>query len=132
MRDLVAGRIDMAILDPPLVELAIREHPEWELHQVELQPDPAFPIMSTKYNVIMGVRKDATALADAINAGIADLWATCQNQAFMAEYGVTNASFFIPPDPNPRVGVDRDEGWVSPTLGADCDANAAAAATPAA
>jgi ABC-type amino acid transport substrate-binding protein len=132
MRDLVAGRIDMAILDPPLVELAIAEHPEWELHQVELQPDPAFPIMSTKYNVVMGIRKDATALADAINAGIAELWDTCQNQAFMAEYGVTNPSFFIPPDPNPRVGVDRPEGWESPTLNPECDASAAgASATPA-
>lgn len=131
MRDLVAGRIDMAILDPPLVELAIAEHPEWDLHQVELQPDPAFPIMSTKYNVVMGVRKDATMLADALNAGIADLWATCQNQAFMAEYGVTNPSFFIPPDPNPRIGVDRPEGWESPTLNPECDANAAGAATPA-
>jgi len=130
MRDLVAGRIDMAILDPPLVELAIKEHPEWNLHQVELQPDPAFPIMSTKYNVVMGVRKEATALADAINAGIAELWATCQNQAFMAKYGVTNPSFFIPPDPNPRVGVDRPEGWISPTLNPECDANAAANATP--
>lgn len=131
MRDLVAGRIDMAILDPPLVELAIAEHPEWELHQVELEPDPAFPIMSTKYNVVMGVRKDATALADALNAGIAELWATCQNQAFMAEYGVTNASFFIPPDPSPRIGVDRPEGWESPTLNPECDANAAGMATPA-
>jgi polar amino acid transport system substrate-binding protein len=132
MRDLVAGRIDMAILDPPLVELAIKEHPEWDLHQVELQPDPAFPIMSTKYNVVMGIRKDATALADAINAGIAELWDTCQNQAFMAEYGVTNPSFFIPPDPNPRVGVDRPEGWESPTLNPACDANATgASATPA-
>ncbi len=130
MRDLVAGRIDMAILDPPLVELAIAEHPEWDLHQVELAPDPAFPIMSTKYNVVMGVRKDATALADALNAGIADLWATCQNQVFMAEYGVTNPSFFIPPDVNPRIGVDREEGWESPTLNPECDANAAGMATP--
>jgi L-cystine transport system substrate-binding protein len=130
MRDLVAGRIDMAILDPPLVELAIREHPEWALHQVELQPDPAFPIMSTKYNVVMGIKKESTALADAVNAEIQNLWATCQNQAFMAEYGVTNPSFFIPPDPNPRVGVDRPDDWVSPTLNPECDASAAA--TPAA
>jgi hypothetical protein len=50
----------------------------------------------------------------------------------MAEYGVTNPSFFTPPDPNPRVGVDREEGWESPTLNPDCDANAAGAeATPA-
>jgi hypothetical protein len=88
--------------------------------------------MSTKYNVVMGIRKDATALADAINAGIAELWDTCQNQAFMAEYGVTNPSFFIPPDPNPRIGVDRPEGWESPTLNPSCDANATgASATPA-
>jgi hypothetical protein len=88
--------------------------------------------MSTKYNVVMGIRKEATALADAVNAGIQELWATCQNQAFMAKYGVTNPSFFIPPDPNPRVGVDRDEGWESPTLNPECDASAAGNATPAA
>jgi polar amino acid transport system substrate-binding protein len=131
MRDLVAGRIDMAILDPPLVALAIKEHPEWDLHQVPLDPDPNFPIMSTKYNVIMGIRKDGTALAEAVNKEIANLWATCTNQALMANYGVTDASFFLPPDPNPRVGVDRPEDWTSPTLGADCDANAGASATPA-
>lgn len=131
MRDLVAGRLDMAILDPPLVALAIKENPDWNLHQVPLQPDPAFPIMSTKYNVVMGIRKDAQALHDAVNAGIAELWANCTNQAIMAKYGVTDASFFEPPDPNPRIGVDRPEGWESPTLGADCDANAAGAeATP--
>ena len=131
MRDLVAGRIDMAILDPPLVALAIKEHPEWDLHQVPLDPDPNFPIMSTKYNVVMGIRKDGTALAEAVNKEIANLWATCTNQALMANYGVTDASFFLPPDPNPRVGVDRAEDWKSPTLGADCDANAGASATPA-
>jgi polar amino acid transport system substrate-binding protein len=131
MRDLVAGRIDMAILDPPLVALAIKEHPEWDLHQVPLDPDPAFPIMSTKYNVIMGIRKDAQELADAVNAEIAKLRETCENQKIMAAYGVTDASFFVPPDPNPRVGVDRPEGWVSPTLNPACDMNAAAA-TPSA
>jgi polar amino acid transport system substrate-binding protein len=129
MRDLVNGRLDIAILDPPLVELAIKEHPEWAVHQVALDPDPAFPIMSTKYNATMGIRKDATGLADAINTQIAKLWATCTNQQIMAEYGVTNPSFFIPPDPNPRVGVDRDERWESPTLNPECDAKAIA--TPA-
>ena len=129
MRDLVAGRLDMAILDPPLVALAIKEHPEWDLHQVPLDPDPNFPIMSTTYNVVMGIRKDATALEDAVNKQIDELWATCKNQQLMATYGVTDASFFTPPDPNPRVGVDREEGWKSPTLNPDCDANAMATPT---
>lgn len=128
MRDLVAGRLDIAILDPPLVELAIAEHPDWDLHQVPLAPDPAYPIMSTTYNVVMGMRKDATGLADAVNAKIRELWATCQNKEMMAKYGVTNAGFFVPPDPSPRIGVDRPEGWESPTLPAECPG---AEATPA-
>jgi polar amino acid transport system substrate-binding protein len=128
MRDLVNGRLDIAILDPPLVALAIKEHPEWDVHQVALDPDPAFPIMSTKYNATIGIRKDATGLAAAINTEIADLWATCTNQQIMAKYGVTDASFFVPPDLNPRVGVDRPEGWRSPTLDPECDADAMATA----
>jgi polar amino acid transport system substrate-binding protein len=31
MQDLLAGRIDMAILDPPLVQYAICLHPEWKI-----------------------------------------------------------------------------------------------------
>src|SRR5512134_3046296 len=56
LRDLVAGRVDMAILDPPLMELYIVQHPEAELHQVPLAPQAdKYPIMSTKYNVVIGV-----------------------------------------------------------------------------
>ncbi|HEU5434563.1 MAG TPA: ABC transporter substrate-binding protein [Thermomicrobiales bacterium] len=128
MRDLVTGRLDIAILDPPLVSLALKEHPEWNLHQVALQPDPKYPIMSTTYNVVMGIRQDAKGLEDAVNGKIDQLWADCENQKIMAQYGVTDPSFFLPPNPNPRVGVDRPADWVSPTLGKDC----AAAATPAA
>jgi L-cystine transport system substrate-binding protein len=124
MRDLVAGRLDMAILDPPLVALAIKEHPEWNLHQVPLAPDPTFPIMSTKYSATIGIRKDETVLADAINDEIANLWANCENQVIMAKYGVTDPSFFTPPNPDPRIGVDRPEGWRSPTLNPDCGSDA--------
>lgn len=130
MRDLVTGRLDMAILDPPLVALAIKEHPDWDLHQVPLDPDPAYPIMSAKYNVVMGIRQEAQALHDVVNARIAALWETCTNQTIMAEYGVTDASFFVPPDPNPRIGVDRPEEWQSPSLGKSCPATAGGTATP--
>jgi cystine transport system substrate-binding protein len=129
MRDLVVGRLDLAILDPPLVEFAIRQNPAWSIHQVPLDPDPAFPIMSTKYNSTMAVRKEATHLANAINAEIGEMWEGCTNQRILARYGVTNRTFFLPPDPNPRVGVDRPEGWESPTLNPGCDATAGAANT---
>ena len=125
MRDLVVGRLDIAILDPPLVALAIKQHPEWDLHQLPLAPDPAYPVMSTTYNATIGMRKDATVLAAAINVEIGKLWAGCQNQQIMAKYGVTDASFFTPPAPNPRAGVDRPADLVSPTLNPACDASGA-------
>ena len=40
LRDLIAGRVDMAILDPPLMQLAIPQNPDWSLHQVPLSPSP--------------------------------------------------------------------------------------------
>jgi polar amino acid transport system substrate-binding protein len=130
LRDVVLGRLDIAILDPPLVALAIKMHPEWGLHQIALEPDPAFPIMSAKYSAVFAIRKDAAALADAVNQQIAGLWAACLNQTIMAKYGVTDPSFFVPPDPSPRVGVDRKEGWKPPTLNPDCDANVLASPVP--
>ena len=47
------------------------------------RPDPAFPIMSTKYNSTMAVRKEATHLADAINAEIGEMWEGCTNQRIL-------------------------------------------------
>jgi polar amino acid transport system substrate-binding protein len=130
IRDLVASRLDIAILDPALVALAVKEHPEWGVHQLPLDPDPAYPIMSTKYNATIGIRLDGAALADAINAQIAQFWNTCENQTIMATYGITDPSFFLPPVPNSRVGVDRPQGWESPILNAACDANTVGRATP--
>jgi len=116
MQDLVAGRVDIAILDPPLMQYAIKEHPEWKLHQVALDPEPdKYPIMSTKYNVIFGVNKDEPELAEAMNAVIRDIWKECTNVKTMANYGLGDKSWFIPPPKNPRVGVDRKADYAAPT-----------------
>lgn len=120
MRDIVEGRIDIAFLDPPLVELAAKEHPDWNIHQVALKSDTKYPIMSTKYNVIMGIKKDETALGEAVNKEIRKLWENCENKQLMAKYGVINPDFFIPPDPDPRVGVDRPADYKAPTSPASC------------
>ena len=59
LRDLIAGRVDMAILDPPLMQLAIQQNPDWKLHQVALKPEPdKYPIMSQEYNVIFGINPE--------------------------------------------------------------------------
>jgi ABC-type amino acid transport substrate-binding protein len=116
MQDLVAGRLDMAILDPPLVQYAIKQHPEWKLHQVPLDPEAdKYPIMSTKYNVIFGVNKNEPELAAAINTAILQMWKDCTNVKSMAEYGLGEKAWFVPPEKNPRIGVDRPEGYQAPT-----------------
>jgi ABC-type amino acid transport substrate-binding protein len=120
LQDVLADRVDIVILDPPLIDYAAIQHPEWGIHQVELKPEMAkYPIMSTKYNVIFGVNKEEKGLHDAMNAEIRKIWANCENVKIMAKYGMQDASWFTPPDPNPRVGVDRDASWQSPT-GASC------------
>ena len=116
LQDLVAGRLDMAILDPPLVQYAIKQHPEWKLHQVPLDPEAdKYPIMSTKYNVIFGVNKNEPELAEAINVAILQMWKDCTNVKSMAEYGLGEKAWFVPPEKNPRIGVDRPEGYQAPT-----------------
>jgi polar amino acid transport system substrate-binding protein len=117
LRDLTAGRLDMAILDPPLMELFIQQHPEADLHQVALAPEPdKYPIMSTKYNVVIGVCPEEKELHDALNAEIAKAWEGCENVKLMAKYGLTDKSWFTPPpDPNPRSGVDRPADWKAPS-----------------
>ncbi|MSP82441.1 MAG: transporter substrate-binding domain-containing protein [Alphaproteobacteria bacterium] len=117
LQDLVAGRLDMAILDPPLVQWGIVQHPEWDIKQVPLEPImDTYPIMSTKYNVIFGVNKDETALADAMSKVIVeDIWPNCVNVQTMANYGMGDKAWFIPPPVNPRTGVDRPADYASPS-----------------
>jgi polar amino acid transport system substrate-binding protein len=117
LRDLIAGRVDMAILDPPLMQLAIQENPDWNLHQVPLQPEPdKYPIMSQVYNVIFGINPEAKELHDAVNEQIAQIWADCTNVEVMSKYGLGDKSWFTPPpqEENLRIGVDRPEGWQAP------------------
>ena len=116
MQDLLAGRIDMAILDPPLVQYAVFQHPEWKLKQIAVKAEPAkYPVMSTKYSVIFGINKNEPELADAVNAAIKQVWADCLNVKSMAKYGLGDKAWFIPPEKNPRIGVDRPEGYKAPT-----------------
>jgi polar amino acid transport system substrate-binding protein len=115
MQDLIAGRIDMAILDPPLVQYAIFQHPEWKLKQLPVTPEPdKYPIMSIKYSVIFGVNKNEPELAEAINGAIKQVWKDCLNVKVMTKYGMEDKSWFIPPEKNPRIGVDREAGYEAP------------------
>jgi L-cystine transport system substrate-binding protein len=121
LRDIVAGRLDMGILDPALVEYAIKQNPDWGIHQIAVTPEPEkYPIMSKKYYSIFATPMSRKPLADAINAEIAKLWADCSNVKSMAEFGLGDRSWFMPPEPDYRAGVDRPEGWTSPKAPDSC------------
>jgi len=117
LRDLIAGRCDMALLDPPLIQLAINENPDWNLQQIAIEPEPdKYPIMSQKYNVIFGINKELKELHDAVNEQIAKIWADCLNVKSMAKFGLSDKSWFDPPaaEVNIRIGVDRPNDWDAP------------------
>jgi ABC-type amino acid transport substrate-binding protein len=121
IRDILAGRLDMAVLDPGLVQYALLQHPEWDLHQVPLAPEPdKYPIMSTKYYSIMAIYTGDKGLDEAINAEIAKAWANCTNVKTMAKYGLGDPSWFEPPSPDYRNGVDRPADWHAPKSPANC------------
>jgi ABC-type amino acid transport substrate-binding protein len=109
VRDVVAGRLDFAVLDAPLVDYMILKNPNWNLKQVPMTADPAFPQLTSKQHTVMGMNQENFDLFDAVNAGVKWMWKTKQNAALMQKYGIGNPDYLVPPAKNPRVGVDRDE-----------------------
>lgn len=108
VRDVVAGRLDYAIVDAPLGDYMILKNPNWNLKQVPLAADPAFPQLTSKQHTVMGMNQTNFDLFDAVNAGVKWMWKTKQNAELMRKYGVSNPDYLVAPEKNPRVGVDRD------------------------
>ncbi len=108
IRDVTAGRLDFAILDAPTVDYMILQNPGWGLKQVPVVHDGAFPQLTSKQHTVMGLNQDNPDLFDAVNAGVKWLWRTKLNAKILAKYGVGNPDYLVPPEPNPRIGVDRD------------------------
>ena len=107
VRDVTAGRLDFALLDGPLMDYMILQNPAWGLKTVALKRDDAFPQLTSKQHTVMGMNQENHDLFDAVNAGVKWLWATKTNAALMQKYGITNPDYLEPPEPNPRIGVDR-------------------------
>jgi polar amino acid transport system substrate-binding protein len=57
VRDVVAGRLDFAVLDSPLVDYMILKHPSWDLKQIPLAVDPMFPQLTNKQHTVMGMNQ---------------------------------------------------------------------------
>ena len=108
VRDVVAGRLDFAVLDGPLVDYMILKNPNWNLKQIALTPDASYPQLTSKQHTVMGMNQQNYDLFDAVNAGVKWMWASKQNAMLMQKYGIGNPDYLVPPEKNLRVGVDRD------------------------
>lgn len=109
IRDVIAGRIDFAVLDSMTVDYMLLQNPSVDLKQVPIKPNSEYPNLSGKGRAVMGMNLENPDLFDAVNAGVKWLWASKKNAELLAKYGMTSPDYLVAPQHDPRIGVDRDE-----------------------
>ncbi|MBT9553176.1 MAG: amino acid ABC transporter substrate-binding protein [Hydrogenophaga sp.] len=115
VRDLLAGRIDAVIGDPPVVQYAISRNAQWNLRfNAFTDNNPDFPLLTGLGQVVFGLNKDNPELAAAVNAEIAKLWQTCELKKIGVRYGLVQDVWYVPAGKNFRAGVDRPANWTLP------------------
>ena len=115
VRDLLAGRIDAVIGDPPVMQYAISRNPQWKLKfNAFTDNSPEFPLLTGLGQVVFGLNKDNPELVKAVNAEIAKLWQTCELRKIGKTYGLVQDVWYVPAGANSRAGVDRPANWTLP------------------
>ncbi|WP_457334608.1 ABC transporter substrate-binding protein [Rhizobacter sp. P5_C2] len=116
VRDLLAGRIDAVIGDPPVMQYAISRNPQWHIKfNAFTDQSPDFPLLTGLGQVVFGLNKDNPELAKAVNAEIAKLWQSCELRNIGKTYGLVQDVWFVPVGQNLRAGVDRPADWKLPS-----------------
>ncbi|MEB0058262.1 ABC transporter substrate-binding protein [Variovorax sp. LG9.2] len=116
VRDMLAGRIDAVIGDPPVVQYAISRNPQWSLRfNAFTDTNPDFPLLTGLGQVVFGLNKDNPELAASVNTEIAKLWEKCDIKKIGARYGLVQDVWYVPEGKNLRAGVDRPVGWQLPS-----------------
>lgn len=116
VRDLLAGRIDAVIGDPPVMQYAISRNPQWHIKfNAFTDVSPDFPLLTGLGQVVFGMNKDDPGLAKAVNAQIAKLWQTCELRKIGKTYGLVQEVWYVPAGQNSRAGVDRPADWKLPS-----------------
>jgi ABC-type amino acid transport substrate-binding protein len=108
IRDVVAGRLDFAVLDAPTIDYMILQNPDMKLKQIPIGFDEHYPNLTGKFQAIWGVYPQNQDLFDAINQGVRWLKSTGQIAPILAKYGIKNPDYLVPTSVDPRLGVDRD------------------------
>ena len=115
VRDLLAGRIDAVIGDPPVMQYAISRNEQWHLHfNAFIDNDPNFPLLTGLGQVVFGFNKASPELVTAVNAQIQTLWKSCEMRKIGARYGLNQDVWFMPEGKDLRIGIDRPADWKLP------------------
>ena len=116
VRDLIAGRVDVVIGDPPVMQYAISRNPQWHLHfNAFTDNNPDYPLLTGLGQVVFGLNKDNPQLLAQFNTEIQKLWKSCELRKIGARYGLVQETWYVPDGKNPRIGTDRPADWVSPS-----------------
>ena len=119
LRDLLAGRIEALVGDPPVIDYALAKNPDWGLVNLPFTDNnPDYPLLTgLGRQYVFGLSKDNAALAAALNAEIRDLWTSCTVNAIGQRYGNVSRANYTPSVENFRIGADRPTGWKPPVCG---------------
>jgi ABC-type amino acid transport substrate-binding protein len=116
LRDLLAGRVDAVLADPPVMGYAISQNPDWKLEFTPFADNnPDYPMLTGKgRQFVLGLNIENKKLLDDMNAVLAELWSSCKLKEIGAKYGMSDNVWFQPGTDNPRAGADRPAGWAQP------------------
>ncbi|MBB3659731.1 ABC-type amino acid transport substrate-binding protein [Rhizobium sp. BK650] len=119
LRDLLAGRIEALVGDPPVIDYALAKNPGWGLVNLPFTDDnPDYPLLTgLGRQYVFGLSKENAPLAAAVSAQIRDLWTSCTINAIGERYGNLNRANYTPSAVNFRVGIDRPADWTPPVCG---------------
>ncbi|WP_152096313.1 ABC transporter substrate-binding protein [Rhizobium dioscoreae] len=116
VRDLIAGRIDAVIGDPPVVSYAIKQNPQWNMHFLAFtDSNPNYPLLTGLGQVVYGFNKKNDDLRQQVDAIINDMWKTCEMKSIGERYGLSDDVWYTPNGENFRAGVDRPADYKLPS-----------------
>ena len=117
VRDLLNGRVEAVIADPPVMGYVIAQNPDWKLEFTAFADDnPDFPMLTGKgRQFVLGLNMENAQLAADMNAVLRDLWKDCTVRQIGAKYGMAGDAWFTPGSVSPRNGVDRAKDWIPPS-----------------
>lgn len=115
VRDLLAGRIDAVIGDPPVVGYAISQNPDWGMKFTAFTDNnPDFPLLTGLGQTVFGFNQEDDDLRQAVDAVITEMWASCDMAEIGARYGLVGDAWFKANGENFRAGVDRPADYQLP------------------